>query len=173
MAFINSPLEQFQIFPVLQILIGNFDFSITNATVIILVRGRKISQKKRFQGNNNKSKKDFCELSSFQTIKKTLWQPKQGEVYYIYNSQLIHNMKEPKDILYIKYQTGPTPEKEEKSSTDLKGTLLEYLHDTYATARRQIFFLAMTESNYKAEGRSETPPISPFINAICKKSYFL
>lgn len=34
---ITSPLEQFQILPVIPFSIGNFDFSITNSTVIILI----------------------------------------------------------------------------------------------------------------------------------------
>jgi ATP synthase subunit 6 len=35
--FINSPLEQFQIFPVWHLFLSSFDFSITNATVIIIL----------------------------------------------------------------------------------------------------------------------------------------
>ena len=37
MMTITSPLEQFQILPVIPFSIGNFDFSITNSTVIILI----------------------------------------------------------------------------------------------------------------------------------------
>ena len=37
MITITSPLEQFQILPVIPFSIGNFDFSITNSTVIILI----------------------------------------------------------------------------------------------------------------------------------------
>jgi hypothetical protein len=33
--FINSPLEQFQIFAIFPVVIGNFDFSITNATMMV------------------------------------------------------------------------------------------------------------------------------------------
>jgi len=33
----TSPLEQFQILPVIPFHIGNFDFSITNSTIIILI----------------------------------------------------------------------------------------------------------------------------------------
>jgi len=35
MFFLSSPLEQFQILPIISINIGNFDFSITNATIIL------------------------------------------------------------------------------------------------------------------------------------------
>ena len=35
MFFLSSPLEQFQILPIISIHIGNFDFSITNATIIL------------------------------------------------------------------------------------------------------------------------------------------
>jgi F-type H+-transporting ATPase subunit a len=34
---ITSPLEQFQILPIIPFSIGNFDFSVTNSTVIILI----------------------------------------------------------------------------------------------------------------------------------------
>jgi len=35
--FINSPLEQFQILPLIPFFLNNFDFSITNSTIIILI----------------------------------------------------------------------------------------------------------------------------------------
>jgi F-type H+-transporting ATPase subunit a len=37
MMIITSPLEQFQILPIIPFSIGNFDFSVTNSTVIILI----------------------------------------------------------------------------------------------------------------------------------------
>lgn len=37
MMIVTSPLEQFQILPVIPFSIGNFDFSITNSTIIILI----------------------------------------------------------------------------------------------------------------------------------------
>jgi F-type H+-transporting ATPase subunit a len=37
MFFLSSPLEQFQILPLISINLGSFDFSITNATVILAV----------------------------------------------------------------------------------------------------------------------------------------
>ena len=37
MMVITSPLEQFQILPVIPFHIGSFDFSITNSTIIILI----------------------------------------------------------------------------------------------------------------------------------------
>ena len=35
--FLNSPLEQFDILPLINFHFGNFDFSITNATIILFV----------------------------------------------------------------------------------------------------------------------------------------
>ena len=35
MQFLSSPLEQFQILPIVQIHLGIFDFSITNVTLIL------------------------------------------------------------------------------------------------------------------------------------------
>ena len=37
MMIVTSPLEQFQILPVIPFSIGSFDFSITNSTVIISI----------------------------------------------------------------------------------------------------------------------------------------
>jgi hypothetical protein len=37
MFFLSSPLEQFQILPIIPINVGVFDFSITNATIILAI----------------------------------------------------------------------------------------------------------------------------------------
>ena len=37
MFFLSSPLEQFQILPIIPISIGIFDFSITNASIILAI----------------------------------------------------------------------------------------------------------------------------------------
>jgi F-type H+-transporting ATPase subunit a len=37
MFFLSSPLEQFQILPIIPINIGIFDFSITNASIILAI----------------------------------------------------------------------------------------------------------------------------------------
>ena len=128
--------------------------SFWGATVITNVCGRKVLRMSRFQGNNLLPDKGKGELSSFQTAKKILWQVKQGGFNNIWNNIFLQIAEGSCCIPFTKYQSVPTSVEKEKSSNDLRETIVNFQR-THVTAKQQMICLATAEPNNYAEGRPE------------------
>jgi hypothetical protein len=106
----------------------------------------------RFQENSLLLDKSIDDLSSFQTVKKILWQEKQGGFNSIWNQIFLQIAKRSYDILFVTCQSVSASAKKKKSSKSLKETIGN-CRQTHVTAKQQTQRFAMAEPIYNAEGR--------------------
>lgn len=122
------------------------------ATVITSVRGRKVLKINRFRRNNFILNKSIIKLSSFQTLKRVLWELRRIVFNDKQNKPFVWDVNLSTSIKFAMYLTKLSIVKWTEFLSYLRETITNFWW-TYATAIRKMTNHTKAEPIKKAEGR--------------------